>query len=494
MRSQCTLIWRVAAVLGIASTALSIVAYGQSPDYGGYRPHYQGGGVNTPGGRGGTVCRITSLSDTQWPPAPGTLRYCVEASTGPRFVIFEISGIIHLVNGPLHVRNPFITIAGQTAPSPGILIRGPGVILDTHDVVVQHLRIRVGNLPYEPHALWIRDGARNVVIDHVSLSWSVWTSVGIYPTDGRFVTTDITILDSIIAESLACSGVNTIIPCDPSTYPGSGYSNSRAMLIYSGGVSLLRNIFAHNNDRQPATGGPTETILVNNMIYNPSLTPMSGVLFVNPYGQGATFSVLQGNVMIAGPTTPGNNGYVAPEYQEEGEVRLVRVDPSLNPDSRIYLDGNYYEKHCGGAACLASPATQWMLAKDYLADWLGVSVHAQAPPLRLANLPLESALPHTQVEAYVTANAGARPLDRDAVDLRIIHEMATRTGSVPNNPSEKAGPGTSDDGFPILAVNRRALTVPTNPYARADGAGRTRIEAWLETFARQLEPARRSSR
>jgi hypothetical protein len=135
-----------------------------------------------------------------------------------------------------------------------------------------------------------------------------------------------------------------------------------------------------------------------------------------------------------------------------------------------------------------------MLAKDYLADWLGVSVHAQAPPLRLANLPLESALPHTQVEAYVTANAGARPLDRDAVDLRIIHEMATRTGSVPNNPSEKAGPGTSDDGFPILAVNRRALTVPTNPYARADGAGRTRIEAWLETFARQLEPARRSSR
>ena len=37
---------------------------GRSVDYGGYRPHYQGYGVNTPGGRGGEVCRVTSLSDS----------------------------------------------------------------------------------------------------------------------------------------------------------------------------------------------------------------------------------------------------------------------------------------------------------------------------------------------------------------------------------------------------------------------------------------------
>ena len=190
----------------------------------------------------------------------------------------------------------------------------------------------------------------------------------------------------------------------------------------------------------PETGGFTQTILVNNLIYNPSQTPFSGVLFADFSHQGATLSVLKGNVLIAGPTTPGNNGYVPAEYPEEGEVKLVRVDLSLHPGSRIYLDGNYYEKHCGGAACLASPAAQWMLAKDYMADWLGVSVRALAPPLTLANLPLASALPHARVEAYVTANAGARPLDRDAVDARIIREIATRTGSVPNTPSEKVGP------------------------------------------------------
>ena len=105
-------------------------------------------------------------------------------------------------------------------------------------------------------------------------------------------------------------------------------------------------------------------MIVNNLIYNPSQTPLSSILFSDPLHEGATLSVVQGNVLIAGPTTPGHNGYVPYEAPEVGEVTLVRVDGSLHPASRIYLDGNYYDKHCGGSACLASPAAQWMLAKD----------------------------------------------------------------------------------------------------------------------------------
>ena len=130
--------WPVCAMATVAALVLmqGIVDGQRVTDYGGYRPHYQGYGVELQGrALGGDICRVNSLSDTASPPAPGTLRYCVEASTGPRFVIFEISGTIRLVWGPLYVRNPYITVAGQTAPSPGILIRGPGVIIDTHDVV-----------------------------------------------------------------------------------------------------------------------------------------------------------------------------------------------------------------------------------------------------------------------------------------------------------------------------------------------------------------------
>ena len=251
-------------------------------------------------------------------------------------------------------------------------------------------------------------------------------------------------------------------------------------------MTLLRNIFANNNDRQPETGGTTQTILVNNLIYNPSQTPMSAVLFSDPF----TWShALGGTGQRPGRRTDNSGEQRVRSYRvsEEGEVRLVRVDRTLHPESSIYLDGNYYDRHCGGTACLASPAAQWRLVRD----GVGASVHASTPPLALDNLPLWSALPASQVEAYLTANAGARPLDRDAVDARITYEIATRTGSVPNSPAEKAGAGTGGDGFPILAVNFRALSVPADPNGVIDSVGRTRIEAWLETFARELEPALR---
>ena len=170
-------------------------------------------------------------------------------------------------------------------------------------------------------------------------------------------------------------------------------------------------------------------------------------------------------------------------------MTMVRIHPSIDSGSQIFMDGNFYERHCRGV-CQASTAAQWMLAKDFKMDWIGVSVRASSPPLYLSNLPLSSALPYTDVERSLTANAGARPLDRDAVDQRIINEIANRTGSVPNTPAEKAGPGTGEDGFPILAVNSRPLTVPENPNEVVDAVGRTRIEAWLEAFASELEAAK----
>jgi hypothetical protein len=414
---------------------------------------------------------------------------------GPRFVIFEISGTIHLRRGPVVVRNPFITIAGQTAPSPGILIRGPGVIVDTHDVVIQHVRVRVGAIAGDPTALWLRDDATRVVIDHVSLSWSVWTALALQAGTASHPVGEVTIIDSIIAEALGCSGFNTLNTCDPQSYPKKGGTSSRGIAIGDAWghdqpkVTLLRNISANNNDRHPEIGGRSQTLIVNNLIYNPSQTPLSTFFYQDANKAGPLFSVVQGNVLIPGPTTPGHNGYVAREYPEEGEVRLVRVHPTVNPASRIFLDGNYYADHCRGTACLASPDAQWMLAKDYKFEWERLSVRAASPPIDLKNLPLSSALSYTEVERYVAANAGARPLDRDAVDSRIIREIATRTGSVPNRTSDKAGLGTSPDGFPILAEKKRKLTVPRDPNTVVDKVGRTRMEAWLEGFARELEPA-----
>src|SRR5688572_21752172 len=296
---------RVVATVTLWLMMATTFVNGQAVDYGGYRPHYQGYGVDTPGGRRGTVCRVTSLDDRA-AGAVGTLRHCAERLSGPRFVIFEISGTINLTQGPLYVRNPFITIAGQTAPSPGVLIRGPGVIIDTHDVVLQHLRIRVGNLPDEPIALWLRNDATNVVLDHMSVSWSVWTSVSVSAYTAGHPPGEITMMDSIVAESLGCTVVNRAVPCDPATYPSRGFSNSRAIGIGDAWhnstpkVTLLRNISANNNDRHPEIGGSTHTFLVNNLIYNPSQTPLSVIFYQDGNHSGPLLSVVRGNLLISG--------------------------------------------------------------------------------------------------------------------------------------------------------------------------------------------------
>src|SRR5688572_12095539 len=91
---------RVVATVTLWLMMATTFVNGQAVDYGGYRPHYQGYGVDTPGGRRGTVCRVTSLDDRA-AGAVGTLRHCAERLSGPRFVIFEISGTINLTQGPL---------------------------------------------------------------------------------------------------------------------------------------------------------------------------------------------------------------------------------------------------------------------------------------------------------------------------------------------------------------------------------------------------------
>src|SRR5690606_40596515 len=90
----------------------------------------------TPGWRGGEIIRVTALDNH----GPGSLRAAL-AHEGPRIVVFEVGGVIDLERETLRIEHPFVTIAGQTAPSPGItLIRG-GMEVATHDVVVRHIRI-----------------------------------------------------------------------------------------------------------------------------------------------------------------------------------------------------------------------------------------------------------------------------------------------------------------------------------------------------------------
>ena len=151
-------------------------------------PGAEGFGTRTPAGRGGKVIEITSLADD----GPGTLRAALQ-DPSPRIIVFRVAGTIEL-RGELAIAQPFVTVAGQTAPGGGISIKNAGIGISTHDVLIQHLRVRPGKEgrvnPENNDAISILGrhgnvgGAYNVVLDHISASWgedetiSTWYEIG----------------------------------------------------------------------------------------------------------------------------------------------------------------------------------------------------------------------------------------------------------------------------------------------------------------------------
>jgi hypothetical protein len=218
-------------------------------------PGAVGYGRYSSGGRGGAIIAVTSLADS----GPGTLRACIDAS-GPRTCVFRVSGVIRWTTQRPVIRNPYITIAGQTAPGGGILITHAGgqygltplVVKNTHDVIIRHIRVRLdsrGETRASDSGI-IFEKSSNVIIDHVSVSWAEDESIG-----GQGQNDNITISNSILAEGLRKHDKCALLSSDPK-----GKQN----------LTFIGNICAHNGDRNPDVNFfPGSCVdVVNNLIYN----------------------------------------------------------------------------------------------------------------------------------------------------------------------------------------------------------------------------------
>ncbi len=253
-------------------------------------PGAEGFGAKAMGGRGGTVHLVTNLQDR----GPGSLRACAEAS-GPRTCIFRTGGTIEF-DFPISITNPYITIAGQTAPGDGITLRNrnntqaPIEIL-THEVIIRYLRSRPGPSP-QGHdngrgATIAHSSAsikpHNIIIDHCSFSWSTDELVIIW-SDAH----DVTFQWNVISEGLMCSTHNKVLNepnrCDGSFDPIHGHSFGA---LVGGGVDVNgdgkrdkgsgpknitfhHNLFAHNGARNPNIKASGIAEVVNNVMYNPT--------------------------------------------------------------------------------------------------------------------------------------------------------------------------------------------------------------------------------
>ena len=138
MKTPALALFAFAAIMHIAFSA---AADGKAlPAF----PGAEGFGAMTQGGRGGRVIEVTNLNAD----GPGSLLAALKAQ-GPRIVVFRVGGVIQITQD-LEINEPFVTVAGQTAPGDGICIRGAALRVHTHDVVLRYLRVRVGDNPNGP--------------------------------------------------------------------------------------------------------------------------------------------------------------------------------------------------------------------------------------------------------------------------------------------------------------------------------------------------------
>lgn len=366
----------------------------------------------TDGGRGGEIVRVTTLASD----GPGSLREAIERQ-GARIIVFEVGGVIDLEKETIAITNPDITIAGQTAPSPGItLIRG-GFDVKTHDVIIQHLRIRPGDNGEPRGSGFAEDSistlsAHNLIVDHCSLTWAVDENLsasgprftGETPDEWRAGTSrNILYNHNLIAEGLA-----------DSTHPK--FEHSKGSLIHDNvnGILIYGNLYAHNYERSPLFKGGVHGQIVNNFIYDPGQRAVHYNLQALEWGK-VPFETgkmdLIGNVMRAGQSTA--EGLPLVMIGGDGDLALhardnIAVDRWGNP---LPERGRYTT---GAAKFVDAP---------------------EAMPLP-AGLPV---MPAAAVERFVLANAGARPWDRDGHDVRVFANAAEGRGEIIDSQSEVGG-------------------------------------------------------
>ncbi len=366
----------------------------------------------TRGGAGGQIVRVTSLASG----GPGSLRAALDVQ-GPKIIVFEVGGVIDLNGENLRLATSNVTIAGQTAPSPGItLIRG-GMVITGHDIIVQHLRVRPGDLGEAYRSGRDIDAittisAHNVIVDHCSLSWA--TDENLSASGPRFTGDTPDAWRAGTSQSIAYT--NNIIAEGLSHSTHAKGEHSKGSLIHDNVSDILiyGNLYAHNFERSPLFKGGVRGAIVNNFIYNPGQRAIHYNLQGLEWGDvpaQAGHMDLVGNVMRAGPST--SDGL---------PLLMIGGDGSLDLHAR---DNLAIDKWGSPLPALG----QYTTAASATVDTTG-------PSDIITGLPILDA---SEVEPYVLKNAGARPWDRDAVDVRILADTAEGRGEIIDSQDQVGG-------------------------------------------------------
>ena len=389
-------------------------------------------GAQTRGGATsfGKIFHVTTLQDG----GKGSLRHAIDRA-GPRVVVFDVGGIIEL-GSDLNIFHPDITIAGQTAPDPGITITGGTLRIRTRDVIVQHITVRPGpsnnpRISVKRDAIAVAQCSKcrmppvGILIDNVSLSWSSDELIGTNGTQIR----QVTVRNSILSEALRHGG-----------HPKG--SHTAGILIGQGvrGVEVVGNLFASNGFRNPAVNRGAAAVIVNNYIYNPH--NRAAHINSGPRSKRKTIATVIGNVLVPGPDT----------RRDVPLLGLAKDIAIRTPDATIFSARN--QTYMAGGEVVRNVSKLGLKSR---------------PPLVPANWTL---IPTIDVRERVLRYTGSRPARRNVIDQRILDGVNKKSGRIIDRPRDVGG--LVDPGF------EQALALPPkHSFSQSGIKGMLRIEAWL---------------
>ncbi|RZA19033.1 MAG: pectate lyase [Lysobacteraceae bacterium] len=443
-RARCRGRLFVALVLLIGGAGASALAAARTPAPVAF-PGAQGWAAHATGGRGGQILRVTTLAAE----GPGSFAEAVNAK-GPRIVVFEVGGVIDLQARTLRIVEPDLTIAGQTAPAPGItLVRG-GLDIATSNVIVRHLRVRPGDVGKPKRSGHDFDAistvaGKDIIIDHCSLTWA--TDEGLSASGPRFVAGGSTLEDFRNGTSRRITFSNNLVAegLADSTHAKGEHSKGSLIHDHVQDILIVGNLYAHNYERNPLFKGGVSGQVINNLIYNPGVRVAHYNLIAeewigHDYEKGRI--ALRGNVVRAGPSTR--------------ELAFFMVGGSGDVD--LFAEDNLLVDRIGNKTLQA--------LGSYTTTPVRVNALSSPPALPFGVTLLDA----PQVQDAVIETAGARPWDRDLVDRRIVADVIEGRGQIIDSQEQVGGyPQYPPTRKPFVAADWDLDTMePHKPYERGE--------------------------
>ena len=422
-------------------------------------PTARGFGKYVSGGRGGKVVEVTNLNDS----GEGSLRWALtEAGKENATIVFRVSGIITIGPNPqktsensIRASLKNVTIAGQTAPGEGILLRGGKLNLGgSNNVIIRNIRSRLGNKGLEKDEgetddAWRKrnfieggaigiENAKNIIIDHCCFGWSAEENMTMY--DNNFTTVQWCILHEGLYNAGHPKGTKRSYACQWGGAP----------------ATFHHNLLANNHNRSARLNGASSTTQDRNVfmeyLNNVNFNWAKANSCYGGENEAGTYSSHEcnfvGNYYRPGPARPNTNSHYFMQISKQRSDKTASTTPSV-----WFFDGNFIEGTKNAAANTDNwngidNTTGYNLEDMKATSWIYPSdKYTRLPASVIDDYDLYRTPAESAADAYQHVLAKAGTVNRDAVEKRVIEDVTTGTPKYQTVASGGYGKGIIDTPF-----------------------------------------------